>query len=49
MAIINDVLDVARIEAGQLELDSRDFDVHDDDRAGLRAWPASTRPPRAWR
>jgi signal transduction histidine kinase/ActR/RegA family two-component response regulator len=29
MAIINDVLDVSRIESGQLEVDAAEFDVHD--------------------
>ncbi len=29
MAIINDILDVSKIEAGQLELDVTDFDLHE--------------------
>ncbi len=29
MTVVNDVLDVAKIEAGRLELEARDFDLHD--------------------
>jgi CheY-like chemotaxis protein len=29
MTVVSDVLDVAKIEAGRLELESRDFDLHD--------------------
>ena len=29
LAIINDILDISKIEAGQLELDVADFDLHE--------------------
>ena len=46
LAIIDDVLDISRMETGRLELAIADFDVRDTIDAGLRGGTPRCRPPR---
>jgi signal transduction histidine kinase/CheY-like chemotaxis protein len=41
MTVINDILDVAKIEAGRLEIERRDFNVHDTVEASCDMFAAS--------
>ena len=47
LAIINDILDISKIEAGHLELDVADFDLHETVREDVFGEPARARRQRA--